>query len=204
MRWNFSKESLINTSGDYPHQDSTQRNRPMRLNFRGLSVLSHMHAFGKLGHLPNVDSLCGWLPTIDVGLQIGWLGEVSRILLDARFATKKKRTFSTSSLGVFARQFWYSILHYAGLSVLAPQPSDTALNDWWRKVENCVDSEVRKGQNSFIILGAWTIWRHRNDCVFNGASPRLGTALVLAKEEALLWSLARAKGLPPPDIRGVG
>jgi len=100
MWWNFSKESLINTSGDYPHQDSTQRNRPMRLNFRGLSVLSHMHAFGKLGHLPNVDSLCGWLPTIDVGLQIGWLGEVSRILLDARFATKKKRTFSTSSLGV--------------------------------------------------------------------------------------------------------
>jgi len=105
---------------------------------------------------------------------------------------------------VFARQFWYSILHYAGLSVLAPQPSDTALNDWWRKVENCVDSEVRKGLNSFIILGAWTIWRHQNDCVFNGASPRLGTALVLAKEEALLWSLARAKGLPPPDIRGVG
>jgi len=59
-----------------------------------------------------------------------------------------------------------------------------------------VDSEVRKGLNSIIILGAWTIWRHRNDCVFNGASPRLGTALVLAKEEALLWSLARAKGLP--------
>ena len=54
---------------------------------------------------------------------------------------------------VFARQFWYSILHYAGLSVLAPQPSDTALNDWWRKVENCVDSEVRKGLNLFIILG---------------------------------------------------
>jgi len=97
---------------------------------------------------------------------------------------------------VFARQFWYSILHYAGLSVLAPQPSDTTLNDWWRKVENCVDSEVRKGLNSIIILGAWTIWRHRNDCVFNGASPRLGTTLVLAKEEALLWSLARAKGLP--------
>ena len=67
-----------------------------------------------------------------------------------------------------------------------------------------MDSEVRKGLNSFIILGAWTIWRHQNDCVFNGASPRLGTALVLAKEEALLWSLARAKGLPPPDIRGVG
>jgi len=55
---------------------------------------------------------------------------------------------------VFARHFWYSILHYASLSVLAPQPSDIALNDWWRKVENCVDSEVHKGLNSIIILGA--------------------------------------------------
>ena len=84
----------LSSSGQYTAQSAYEAQ------FQGVSVLSHMHAFGKLGHLPNVDSLCGWLPTIDVGLQIGWLGEVSRILLDARFATKKKRTFSTSSLGV--------------------------------------------------------------------------------------------------------
>ena len=60
-----------------------------------------------------------------------------------------------------------------------------------------MDSEVRKGLNSFIILGAWTIWRHRNDCVLNGASPRLGTALVLAKEEALFVEIGTSQGSPP-------
>jgi len=35
----------------------------------------------------------------------------------------------------------------------------------------------------------------RNDCVFNGATPRLSTTLNLAQEEAVLWSLVGAKGL---------
>jgi hypothetical protein len=62
------------------------------------------------------------------------------------------------------------------------------------KQEAIVDSDIRKWVNSLITLGAWTIWRHRNDCVFNGATPRLDTALLLTKEEAKLWCLAGAKG----------
>nr|TKW00080.1 hypothetical protein SEVIR_8G085700v2 [Setaria viridis] len=89
------------------------------------------------------------------------------------------------------------------LSALAPQPTDISLNDWWARAENDVDSDVRKGFNSLIILGAWTIWRHCNDCVFNGASPRVATALILVKEDAQLWSMAGAKGLPLPAVRGV-
>ena len=45
------------------------------------------------------------------------------------------------------------------------------------------------------MLGAWTIWKVRNDCVFNGATPTITTALTRAREEAHLWSLAGAKGL---------
>ena len=56
--------------------------------------------------------------------------------------------------------------------------------------------DTRKGLNSLIILGAWTIWRLRNDCVFNGAAPSIPVALARAREEAHLWSLAGAKGLP--------
>jgi len=49
------------------------------------------------------------------------------------------------------------------------------------------------GLNSLVILGAWSIWWHRNDCVFNGATPNV--YLALAREEAHWWSLAGAKGV---------
>jgi hypothetical protein len=98
---------------------------------------------------------------------------------------------------VFARQFWYDILHSIGLAALAPQPNVSSFDDWWDKVVLTVSDDARKGPNSLIILGAWTIWKHQNDCVFNGCVPRLSTALNLAQEKALLWSLAGAKGLSP-------
>lgn len=72
---------------------------------------------------------------------------------------------------VFARQFWFQLLHYVGLAVLAPQPTESSFDDWWKRVEDLVDKEIRKGLNSLIMQGSWTIWRHRNDCVFNGATP---------------------------------
>nr|ACG40372.1 hypothetical protein [Zea mays] len=39
------------------------------------------------------------------------------------------------------------------------------------------------------------LWKHRNGVVFNGSSPSLVVAVRLAREEALLWSLAGAKGV---------
>jgi hypothetical protein len=48
---------------------------------------------------------------------------------------------------------------------------------------------LKKGLNSLIILGAWTLWKHRNDISFNGATPHLSTALSNAGEEAWCWNL---------------
>jgi len=55
--------------------------------------------------------------------------------------------------------------------------------------------DVRKGLNSIIIIGAWSIWKQRNDCVFSGADPNIVIALSMARNEAHWWCLAGAKGL---------
>ena len=58
-----------------------------------------------------------------------------------------------------------------------------------------VPRDLQSGFNSLVILGAWSLWRHRNDCVLNGGSPSLASALTLAGDELRMWCLAGAKRL---------
>jgi hypothetical protein len=53
----------------------------------------------------------------------------------------------------------------------------------------------KKGLNSLIILGAWTLWKYHNRCVFDGVSPNLAVALSQAEEERVVWELVGAKGI---------
>jgi hypothetical protein len=96
---------------------------------------------------------------------------------------------------VFARQFWSSLLQQAGLSGLSPQPSESTFDDWWMRVLSSVHITLQGGLSSLFILGAWTLWQHQNDCVFNGVSPRVSVALSMAREEAWAWCMVGAKDL---------
>jgi hypothetical protein len=65
----------------------------------------------------------------------------------------------------------------------------------WRKIDELSLGLVRKGLNSLIILGAWTLWKHRNQCVFDGVAPSSAASLAQANEERRMWELAGAKGI---------
>jgi hypothetical protein len=100
---------------------------------------------------------------------------------------------------IFARQFWFQLLRSIGLQSLARGHGERFEN-WWRTRSSQLVGLHQKGFNSLVILGAWVIWKHRNRCVFDGAT------LLAAKEEVLGWCLAGAKGLtflqvfdPVPD-----
>jgi hypothetical protein len=55
-----------------------------------------------------------------------------------------------------------------------------------------INKERKKGLNSLIILVAREIWKHRNDCVFNGSIPRVSMVLQSVADEGTFWCLARA------------
>jgi len=95
---------------------------------------------------------------------------------------------------VFARQFWFAILQPLNLARLTPTRT-VSFADWWKKAERKLQKQHRKGFNSLCILGAWTIWKHRNACVFEGASPNLQVAVQAFKEESHLWQFSGAKRL---------
>jgi hypothetical protein len=70
-----------------------------------------------------------------------------------------------------------------------------SFSEWWRKANERVLGSGKKGLNSLVILGASTLWKHRNRCVFDGASPNLAATLNQAEEERVVWELAGAKGI---------
>jgi hypothetical protein len=76
-----------------------------------------------------------------------------------------------------------------------PRQNELSFADWLRKTMSRVSKEHRKGVNSLIILGAWIIWKHRNACVFERASPSISMIWSELKNEHSLWCMAGAKKL---------
>jgi hypothetical protein len=88
---------------------------------------------------------------------------------------------------VFTRQFWFRF----NLQDLTPS---------W--VNDKVQGIVAKGLNSLIILVFWTLWNHRNGCVFDRTTPSADYAIRRAEKEMELWEMAGAKSLLTTPIPG--
>ncbi|GJN17837.1 hypothetical protein PR202_gb04939 [Eleusine coracana subsp. coracana] len=96
---------------------------------------------------------------------------------------------------VVARQVWFALLNMLQLGTAVPQHNERNFADWWRRTIKSPPMEQRKGLNSLIILAAWEIWKHRNDCVFEGTSPSVNTILDAIRDEHGLWCGAGARKL---------
>ena len=89
---------------------------------------------------------------------------------------------------------------------LVPDPSVSRFSGWWRKVIKAVPKEVRRGLNTLIILVAWEVWKHQNDCVFENSRPCIQTVLRAVSIEGGLWCYAGASKLQElmPRLLAIG
>ena len=94
------------------------------------------------------------------------------------------------------------LLPRVGIQALSPLQDEPSFNEWWAKAESRMDGSHKKGLNSLIILGAWTIWNHHNRCVFYG-TPNVAEALLFSSEEQRYWNLAKAQGSSIPSLEPV-
>jgi hypothetical protein len=96
---------------------------------------------------------------------------------------------------VFTRQFWHSILTPIGLSFVGPKRRDSYFAEWWRKASSKIPKSKRKWFNSMVIFGAWSNWKQRNMCVFDGARSCLSTLEDRFKDKMRLWVSDGARNL---------
>jgi hypothetical protein len=96
---------------------------------------------------------------------------------------------------VFAREVWARLLSIVGLQHISPNHDDKIFQEWWRVAEGRVPAAVKEGFNSLVALGAWRIWKHRNNCVFHRTSPSVSGVLQEIKDEVGHWCLAGASRL---------
>lgn len=91
-------------------------------------------------------------------------------------------------------EVWYNALRRVGLQHITPG-SNNAFAKWWDRCQQQVQRDRKAGLNTLIILVAWSLWKHRNRCVFYHAQPAVSFILRDIAEQATLWKLAGAAKL---------
>jgi hypothetical protein len=59
--------------------------------------------------------------------------------------------------------------------------------DWWTSSRKKIAKGSRGGFNSMVVLVWWTVWRERNNRVFNGAMQQAASLASWIREEASKW-----------------
>ena len=101
----------------------------------------------------------------------------------------------------FSRIIWHEIFAWCRAPTHVPQDLEVSFLDWWSSSVTAAPTAMRKGLSSLVLLAAWSLWRHRNACIFDNARPSTTLLLQAIKDDARIWASAGAKdiaNLMPP------
>ena len=89
------------------------------------------------------------------------------------------------------RQLWWIALRAIGHSQCLPL-NEPSFHSWLCDSHKKMVKEHRRGFDTIATLVAWTIWKERNNWVFNQKSRTWAEIARAITGEADLWRLARA------------
>jgi hypothetical protein len=112
-------------------------------------------------------SFYGWWLTIAVGQRIDWPKETCHTQVYVCYVIKKKSPLTTGQV-CLCKTILIHPPTKSGAGCSSSSAIRVTFQQWWRHASYLVNGTTQKGLNSIIILGAWTIWQHIIDCVFNG------------------------------------
>jgi len=158
--------------------DSTQPSLPIILSSLAQCSLNLGNSFGILGRWRSVNFSSGLLSIIDAGLQIDRPREVYLILLSVPYMTRKMIPSIISFVGAWLPGKPGPLSSAAmGYRISLHSLMTRTLHVWWMRILDLFPNNYKGGLNSLIILVALSVWKRRNDVVFNGAA--LNVQLIL-------------------------
>ena len=95
---------------------------------------------------------------------------------------------------VFAREVWYNILRHCNLDTLVPRAADSLI-EWWPDARRRAPTRSRKGFDSLVLLIVWSLWKERNNRVFQRSTEMVSLVCRRIVDEIELWKLSGAVGL---------
>jgi len=91
---------------------------------------------------------------------------------------------------VFAREVWHMVLTKCNLLRLAPSLQNSEFTLWWLRSRKRMRKASRKSFDSLVILVAWTLWKERNQRVFQRANLSGPELCSLIMDEIRVWGYA--------------
>lgn len=99
--------------------------------------------------------------------------------------SQHEKTINHLLLGcVFARHIWFWVWSALGSLEQMPTLGDTLVH--WCSTRSCGRCPLR-GLRVIITLTMWEVWKHRNDVVFDGATPSVQKGISNVAKEGRTW-----------------